>query len=98
MVLIVGLQGAGKTTSVGKLGALLRRQGRSPMLVSVDVHRPAAREQLATLGNQVELPVWHSESDDPVVHVRATRYRRPGAAAMTWCWSIRPAACTWTTR
>lgn len=70
VVLIVGLQGAGKTTTVGKLGNMLRGQGRSPMLVSVDVHRPAAREQLATLGESTGLPVWASDSDDPVVRAR----------------------------
>jgi signal recognition particle subunit SRP54 len=71
VVLIVGLQGAGKTTSVGKLGSWLRRNGRSPLLVSVDVHRPAAREQLARLGEGADLPVLESPSDDPVERARA---------------------------
>ncbi len=70
VVLIVGLQGAGKTTTVGKLGVWLRRHGRSPFLVSVDVHRPAAREQLARLGETTGLPVWESPSDDPVARTR----------------------------
>ncbi len=66
VVLIVGLQGAGKTTTVGKLGARLRREGRSPLLVSVDVHRPAAREQLARFGETADLTVCESDSDDAV--------------------------------
>jgi signal recognition particle subunit SRP54 len=70
VLLIVGLQGAGKTTSVGKLGAWLRRNGRSPLMVSADVHRPAAREQLARLGETGGLVVWESPSDDPVQRVR----------------------------
>jgi len=66
VVLIVGLQGAGKTTTVGKLGAWFRREGRSPLLVSVDVHRPAAREQLARFGETADLFVHESSSDDVV--------------------------------
>jgi len=66
VVLVVGLQGSGKTTTVGKLGARLRREGRSPLLVSVDVHRPAAREQLARFGETADLAICESASDDAV--------------------------------
>lgn len=57
VVLMAGLQGSGKTTTSAKLGALLRKQGHRPMLVSVDVYRPAAREQLAILAGQTGVPI-----------------------------------------
>lgn len=56
--LMVGLQGSGKTTSTGKLALWLSKQGRKPLLVSVDVHRPAAREQLAIVAGQIDQPVY----------------------------------------
>ena len=56
--LMVGLQGSGKTTSSGKLALWLSKQGRKPLLVSVDVHRPAAREQLAIVAGQIDQPVY----------------------------------------
>ncbi|HSB60962.1 MAG TPA: signal recognition particle protein [Vicinamibacteria bacterium] len=61
VVLVAGLQGSGKTTSTGKLGRWLASAGRHPLLVSTDVQRPAAREQLRTLGRQAGLPVHHPE-------------------------------------
>ncbi len=57
-ILIVGLNGSGKTTSAAKLARLLQKQGRSPALIACDLQRPAAVEQLATLGKQVEIPVF----------------------------------------
>jgi signal recognition particle subunit SRP54 len=57
VILLVGLQGSGKTTSAGKLANSLRKQGRRPMLVAADVHRPAAIDQLQTLGKQLGIPV-----------------------------------------
>src|SRR3984957_16546178 len=57
-LMMVGLHGAGKTTSSGKLAKLLKKQGRSPLLVAADVYRPAAMDQLETLGKQVEVPVF----------------------------------------
>ncbi len=73
VVMVVGLQGSGKTTSVAKLGRhLAQERGRKPYLVSVDVYRPAAMEQLAVLARQVGLPVHPSRSDaDPVELARA---------------------------
>ena len=57
-VLMVGLHGSGKTTSSGKLGRLLHKQGRTPLLVAADDYRPAAMEQLERLGQQLDLPVF----------------------------------------
>src|SRR3990172_9489006 len=57
-LLMVGLHGSGKTTSSGKLARLLHKQGRQPLLVAADVYRPAAMDQLETLGKQLNLPVF----------------------------------------
>src|SRR4030088_755038 len=57
-ILIVGLNGSGKTTSSAKLANLLKKQGRSPSLIACDLQRPAAIEQLATLGKQIDVPVF----------------------------------------
>ena len=65
VVLLAGLQGAGKTTAAGKLAAWFRRQGRQPLLVGADLQRPAAVEQLRILGAEAGVPVW-SEPTDPV--------------------------------
>jgi signal recognition particle subunit SRP54 len=66
VILIVGLQGSGKTTSTGKLAKFLVKEGRRPQLVSVDVYRPAARQQLAVLGKQLNIPVHEGTSNPPV--------------------------------
>ena len=68
VVLLVGLQGSGKTTTAAKLGRLLARQGRRPLLVAADPYRPAAAEQLAVLAEQAGLPAWRGDGAD----VRAT--------------------------
>jgi len=65
VVLMAGLQGAGKTTNVGKLAQWFKKQGRNPLLVGADLQRPAAVEQLRTLAGQVGVPVF-SEPTDPV--------------------------------
>jgi signal recognition particle subunit SRP54 len=57
-ILLVGLNGAGKTTSAAKLARLLKKQGHSPRLVAMDLQRPAAIDQLATLGQQIDVPVF----------------------------------------
>jgi signal recognition particle subunit SRP54 len=66
VVLLLGLQGSGKTTTSGKLATWLRRQGRHPVMVSTDVRRPAAIQQLSVLGEQSEIPVYAPETMDPV--------------------------------
>ena len=68
-LLLVGLHGSGKTTSAGKLGRLLQRQGRAPLLVAADVYRPAAMDQLATLGQKLELPVFLRRAEKDVVRI-----------------------------
>lgn len=67
IVMLVGLQGAGKTTTAGKLARLLKKQGKSPLLVAGDVYRPAAITQLQVLGQELDVPVYTEEgSTDPV--------------------------------
>jgi signal recognition particle subunit SRP54 len=66
-VLMVGLHGAGKTTSSGKLAKLLLKQGRLPLLVAADVYRPAAMDQLETLGKQIEIPVFLKRGETDVL-------------------------------
>ena len=63
-ILIVGLNGSGKTTSSAKLANWLKKQGRSPMLVACDLQRPAAIEQLATLGKQIGVPVFTPDPNE----------------------------------
>ena len=66
-IMLVGLQGSGKTTTAGKLAAFLRKKGRKPYLVPADVYRPAAIEQLKKLGEQLTVPVFPSVVEsDPV--------------------------------
>lgn len=66
-IMLVGLQGSGKTTTAGKLSVLLRKKGRKPYLVPADVYRPAAIEQLTKLGQQLSVPVFPSSVEmDPV--------------------------------
>ena len=58
VIMLVGLQGAGKTTMAGKLALYLRKQGRRPLLVAADIYRPAAIDQLQTIGKQLDIPVY----------------------------------------
>jgi signal recognition particle subunit SRP54 len=67
VVMMVGLHGSGKTTTSAKLARLFKKEGRRPLLVAADLQRPAAIDQLVTLGSQIEVPVFHSkETKDPV--------------------------------
>ena len=66
VILMAGLQGSGKTTASGKLALWFKSQGRNPLLVGADLQRPAAVEQLRTLGRQVDVPVY-SDPEDPVL-------------------------------
>ena len=66
VIMLVGLQGCGKTTAAGKLARRFKQQGRMPQLVAADVYRPAAIDQLQSLGQQLEVPVYSDDSADPV--------------------------------
>ncbi len=66
VIYLVGLQGAGKTTTAAKLALMLRHQGRQPLLVAADIYRPAAAEQLKSLGTQIDVPVVYEANQSPV--------------------------------
>jgi signal recognition particle subunit SRP54 len=68
-ILMIGLHGSGKTTSSGKLARLLQKQGRQPLLVAADVYRPAAMDQLETLGKQIEIPVFVKRGETDVLKI-----------------------------
>ncbi|MGI6091464.1 MAG: signal recognition particle protein [Veillonellaceae bacterium] len=69
IIMLVGLQGAGKTTTAGKLALLLKKQNKRPLLVAADVYRPAAIKQLQVLGEQLELPVFTIEDNKNPVEI-----------------------------
>ena len=71
VVMLVGLQGAGKTTNGAKLAALMKSQGKRPLLVACDVYRPAAIKQLETVGAQLDVPVFQQGQGDPVAIAKA---------------------------
>lgn len=71
VIMLVGLQGSGKTTATAKLANLLRKQGRRPMLVACDVYRPAAIDQLEALGRELGVPVYRGEGTDAVAIAKA---------------------------
>jgi signal recognition particle subunit SRP54 len=66
VIMLVGLQGSGKTTQAGKLALRLKEQGRRSLLVAADVYRPAAIDQLQTIGKQIDMPVYEKGASDPV--------------------------------
>ena len=70
VVLMAGLQGAGKTTNAAKLGRWFKQQGRNPLLVGADLQRPAAIDQLEQLGRQIQIPVYRLDTKDPVEVVK----------------------------
>ncbi len=77
-ILIVGLNGAGKTTSSAKLARLLKSQGRSPLLIACDLQRPAAIDQLVVLGAQIDVPVFRPDKGETDVLKVANK-------ALEWC-------------
>ena len=74
VIMLVGLQGSGKTTTAGKLANLLRKQGKKPLLVACDVYRPAAIKQLQVVGNQLNIPVYSNENTKDVVRIAKEAY------------------------
>src|SRR5215813_1278723 len=71
VILLAGLQGSGKTTGAAKLALHLSRAGRKPGLVAADLQRPAAIDQLEQLGRQIHVPVYRTETTDPVEATRS---------------------------
>ncbi len=69
IIMLVGLQGSGKTTTAGKLANLFRKQGKKPLLVACDVYRPAAIKQLQVVGKQLNIPVFANETSKDVVRI-----------------------------
>lgn len=69
IIMLVGLQGSGKTTTAGKIANLLRKQGKKPLLVACDVYRPAAIQQLQVIGKQLNIPVYANETSKDVVKI-----------------------------
>ena len=69
VIMLVGLQGAGKTTSAGKLGLAMKKQGKRPLLVAADIYRPAAIKQLQVLGEQLDIPVFAMPEGTDVVTI-----------------------------
>jgi signal recognition particle subunit SRP54 len=76
ILMLFGLQGSGKTTTAGKLGLALRKQGRKPLLIAADVYRPAAINQLIALAKQVQIPVHTVEGSTDVIHIVETGLER----------------------
>ncbi len=83
IVMLVGLQGSGKTTTTAQLALWLRRQGQKALMVAADVRRPAAIEQLLALGRQLDIPVYHEPGADPVT-ICEHAIRRARELAVTW--------------
>lgn len=69
IIMMVGLQGAGKTTSAGKLALMFKKQGKHPMMVAADIYRPAAIKQLQVLGKQIDIPVYAEEDNKNAVAI-----------------------------
>ena len=97
VILLLGLQGSGKTTTSGKLGRWLAKQGKHPILVSTDVRRPAAIEQLSVVAKQAGVRVHDPAGDTDPVRRATARSPKRATAASTWSSSIPPAGCTSTT-
>lgn len=84
VIMMAGLQGSGKTTTSAKLARLFKKSGRRPLLVAADLQRPAAIQQLVTLGKQIDVPVFHSfDQPDPVTLAREALQK-----ARTEAWDI----------
>ena len=84
VVMLAGLQGSGKTTTAAKLALHLKRTGQRPLLVAADNRRPAAIEQLVTLGKQLDVPVYRESPDTPSRDVCARARARARELAATW--------------
>jgi signal recognition particle subunit SRP54 len=84
VVMLVGLQGSGKTTTAAKLALHLRRQGQRPLMVAADLRRPAAIEQLVALGRQLDIPVYHQDTSSTAVRVAREGLRKARESSSHW--------------
>ena len=84
VVMLVGLQGSGKTTTAAKLALLLRRSGQRALLIAADVYRPAAIDQLVVLGRQLDLPVHSEATTVPPATIVANGLRRARELGLAW--------------
>lgn len=75
VIMLVGLQGSGKTTMAGKLSNMLRKQGKKPIMVACDVYRPAAIKQLQVLGKQLDIPVYANENTKDVIQITREAFK-----------------------
>lgn len=80
VIMLVGLQGAGKTTTAAKLATYLRREGRQPYLIAADVYRPAAVDQIKTLGKQINVPVYDEGTNAKPADIAARGVKAAGEA------------------
>jgi signal recognition particle subunit SRP54 len=78
VVMLVGLQGSGKTTMCGKLSLHFRKLNKSPVLVAADIYRPAAVEQLRVLGKSIKMPVFHVDKDPVAIAKESIKFARDG--------------------
>ncbi len=84
IIMLVGLQGSGKTTTAAKLALNLKHSGQSPLLVAADTRRPAAIQQLITLGKQLDIPVYSEDPAVPVKDICAHAVARAKQMAVSW--------------
>jgi len=84
VAMLVGLQGSGKTTTAAKLGLYLKSSGQRPLLVAADLRRPAAIEQLFTLGKQLEIPVYHEDTKASPLSLCGRALEQAEAIGATW--------------
>ena len=84
VVMLVGLQGSGKTTTAAKLALQLRKQGQQSLLIAADLRRPAAVQQLVTLGGQITMPVYHEDTSSTAVRVAEAGVKRAGELGVNW--------------
>ena len=84
VIMMVGLQGAGKTTHAGKLAGMYKKQGKRPLLVACDVYRPAAIKQLEVLGAQLDIPVFQmGDKENPVKIAREGTFSSIAASSFS---------------
>ena len=84
VIMLVGLQGSGKTTTAAKLALNLRKSGQSPLMVAADTRRPAAIQQIITLGKQLDIPVFSEDPKVPVKDICAHALERARQTAVSW--------------